>query len=106
MMHTALQIRTRCLTAIMAGMASIGIATAATAAGVGVNAGGAAQAGGPASAHMSSTATTHSNAQWQSGATRGVDRALEREGTSVVGTEPSTASERETPAQARRPTAR
>ena len=79
------QVRTQLLALIMAGLA-----TTATAAGIGgganVNAGvGAgvtapdtAQAGGAADAHMSSSGSANSNAQWQSGATRGSDRAAER----------------------------
>jgi hypothetical protein len=81
-------IRTRLMTALMAGVASIGFATAATAAGVGVgvNAGAGvqvgapvkAQAGGVAGAQMSTSGSANSNAQWQSGATQGGDRAAER----------------------------
>ena len=37
-----------------------------------------AQAGGVANAHMSTSGIANSNAQWQSGATRGADRAAER----------------------------
>lgn len=68
--------RIKLLTLIMAGAAGGGFAIAATAAGVGVNAG--AQAGGVADAHMSASGSADSDAQWQSGATRGIDRAAER----------------------------
>ena len=90
MKQYAQQVRTQLLTLIMAGVAGAGLATTATAAGIGgganVNAGvGAgvtapdtAQAGGAADAHMSSSGSANSNAQWQSGATRGSDRAAER----------------------------
>lgn len=89
MMQTAKQVRTKLLTVIMAGVAGVGFATAATAAGVGAGAnandGAGAQAGGTADAHMSPSGSTNSNAQWQSGATRGADRAAAR--TSMSGDE-------------------
>lgn len=103
MMRNAQQIRTKVLTVIMAGMAGVGFATAATAAGVGANvnvgadaqvaAPNNAQAGGSADAHMSTAGSANSNAQWQSGATRGADRAAERTGTNSDGLEQSTAAE-------------
>ena len=86
MMQKTQAIHTRLVTALMAGAASIGFATAATAAGVGVNAGAdaqlespvKAQTGGTAEAHMSTSGSANSNAQWQGGATQGGDRAAER----------------------------
>lgn len=105
MMRNAQQIRSKLLTVIMAGVAGVGFATAATAAGVGVGANahvgaGAqvaapnnAQAGGRADAHMSTAGSANSNAQWQSGATRGADRAAERMGTDSDGLKQSTAAE-------------
>lgn len=90
MKQYAQQVRTQLLTLIMAGVAGVGAATAATAAGLGggvhadVGAGASvpapdtAQAGGTADAHMSPSGSANSNAQWQSGATRGADRAAER----------------------------
>jgi len=92
MMRNAQQIRTKLLTVIMAGVAGVGLAAAATAAEVGggadanVDAGvqvaapGNTQAGGTADAHMSTAGSANSNAQWQSGALRGADRAAERMG--------------------------
>ncbi|MDP1645398.1 MAG: hypothetical protein Q8K35_08400 [Thiobacillus sp.] len=106
------QIRTKLLTVIMAGVAGVGFATAATAAGVGVDvntnvSAGAqvaapnnAQAGGSADAHMSTSGSANSNAQWQSGATRGADRAAERMGTNVDGLKQSTTAEFEAAGQA------
>jgi hypothetical protein len=93
------QIRTQLLTVIMAG---VGFATAATAAEVDasvdakvgadaqVAAPGNIQAGGTADAHMSPSGSTNSNAQWQSGATRGADRAGERMSMSGSELKPST----------------
>ena len=93
MMRNAQQIRSKLLTVILAGVAGVGFATAATAAGVDigvdanvdagaqVEAPGNVQAGGPADAHMSPSGSTNTNAQWQSGAARGADRAAERMGT-------------------------
>ena len=88
MKQYAQQVRTQLLTLIMAGVAGAGLATTATAAGIGghaeVGAGASlpapdtAQAGGAADAHMSSSGSANSNAQWQSGATRGAGRAAER----------------------------
>ena len=90
MKQNAQQVRTQLLTLIMAGVTGAGFAAAATAAGIGggvnanVGAGanvsvpGTAQAGGAADAHMSPSGSANSNAQWQSGATRGADRAAER----------------------------
>jgi len=88
MKQNAQQVRTKLLTLIMTGVA--GFAAAATAAGMGgginanvgagatVPAPATAQAGGVADAHMSTSGIASSNAQWQSGATRGADRAAER----------------------------
>lgn len=88
MTQKAQPIRTQLLTAIMAGVTGVGFATAASAVGVGANANigaGAqvaapanAQAGGTADAHMSTSGRANGNAQWQSGAARGADRAAER----------------------------
>ena len=96
------QVRTKLLTAIMAGVAGIGFVTAATAVGldhtpVGAGAEVAApinsQAGGRAEANMDPTGSASSNAQWQSGATRGADSAAERASTTVEELEQSTAAE-------------
>ena len=90
MKHNAQQVRPKLLTLIMAGVAGAGFAAAAVAAetGAGINANvdagttfsapGTARAGGAAEAHMSTSGSANSNAQWQSGATRGEDRAAER----------------------------
>jgi hypothetical protein len=86
MKHYAQQVRARLLTVIMAGVAGIGLASAATAAGVsaGANASvgsGAQAAGVTAEEHMSTSGSANSNAQWQDGATQGADRATDRTGT-------------------------
>jgi hypothetical protein len=105
------QVRTPLLTVIMAAVASVGFASAATAAGVGggvntkVGAGvqvapPEAQAGGSADAHMSPTGSENSNPQWQGAATQGADRAAARMGTNVDALEPSTAAELEAAGQA------
>lgn len=90
MMQHAQQIRTKLFTLIMAAVAGAGFATAATAAGAGAgvnaNVDAAAQvvardnpqAGGAADARMSPAGSTNSNAQWQSGAAQGADRAAGR----------------------------
>jgi hypothetical protein len=90
MKQNAQQVRTKLLTLIMAGVAGAGLAAAAPAAETGtgidarvdagttVSAPDTAQAGGAADAHMSPSGNANSNAQWQSGATRGEDRAAER----------------------------
>ena len=98
MMRNAQQIRSKLLTVILAGVAGVGFATAATAAGVDANVGAGAQveapgnvqAGGTADAHMSPSGSTNTNAQWQNGAARGADRAAERMGTSGTELKPST----------------
>lgn len=102
MKQNAQQILTRLLTVIMAGVAGIGFATAATAAtaagvgvGAGTNVGAGAQAGGNADTHMNATASANSNAQWQSGATRDADRAAERMGTNSGGQAQSAAADLE-----------
>lgn len=63
---------------IVAGAGGIGFATAAMAAGIAASGGAGARAGGEAEAHMSAAGLAHSNAQSQSGATRGADRATAR----------------------------
>lgn len=73
MMQKIQPIRSTFLTVLMAGFA-----TAATAAGVGVNANAGSQAGGNAETHMSPAGSANSNAQWQDGAAKGTDRAAER----------------------------
>lgn len=72
---------------IVTGVAGVGFATAAIAAGAAAssNAGMGAQAGGTASEHMSDSGSANSNAQWQNGATQGADRAAAR--TSTTGAE-------------------
>jgi len=88
MKQNAQQVRPKFLTLIMAGVAGAGFAAAAAAeTGTGINANvdagttfsapGTAQAGGAAETHMSTSGSANSNAQWQSGATRGEDRAAE-----------------------------
>lgn len=90
------QVRTKLLTLIVASVAGAGFAAAVSAAGIGgginadVDAGATvstpdtpqapdtAQAGGAADTHMSTSGKANTNAQWQSGATRGTDRATER----------------------------
>jgi len=84
------QVRTKLLTLIVASVAGAGFAAAASAAGIGsgsnadVGAGATvstpdtAQVGGAADAHMSTSGNANNNAQWQSGTTRGTDRAAER----------------------------
>lgn len=91
MMQTAQQVGSKLLALIIAGVAGVGFVTAATAAGVGAgvdaNVGGGAQvaapdmdqAGGSADAHMSTSGSTNSNAQWQSGATRGAEHMNARD---------------------------
>lgn len=86
MMQTAQQVGSKLLALIIAGVASVGFVTAATAAGVGADVdakvGGGSQiaapdtdqARGSADAHMSPSGSTHSNAPWQSGATRDAAR--------------------------------
>lgn len=98
------QIRTKLLTVIMAGVTGVGFAAAATAAGAGIganaNVGAGAQvtaptntqAGGSANTHMSTAGNANSNAQWQRGATQGVDRAADRM-SNTDGLEQSTAAE-------------
>lgn len=103
MKQNSQQIRTKLLTVIMAGVAGVGFATAATAAGVGANVGAGtevtapdkAQAGGSADAHMSTSGSANTNAQWESGATRGADRAAARMDTNVDALEQTTAAELE-----------
>lgn len=96
MMQKPQQLRTQFLSTIMTAVVCVGFSSAVMAAGVGVgvNAGGgvdagvgadarvgasgAAQAGGTADGYMSPSGSDNNNAQWQSGATRGMDRATER----------------------------
>lgn len=83
MKHYAQQVRAKLLTVIMAGMAGIGLASAATAAGVGTGANATVGSGAPAAGvtaeeHMNASGSANSNAQWQDGATQGADRAAER----------------------------
>lgn len=84
------QLRSPFLSTIMAAVVGVSLSSAVLAAGidVGVKAGvgadarvgtsGAAQAGGTADGHMSASGSDNGNAQWQSGAIRGMDRATER----------------------------
>lgn len=90
------QLRTQFLSTIMTAVVCVGFSSAVMAAGVGVgvNAGvgvdagvgadarvgasGAAQAGGTADGYMSPSGSDNNNAQWKSGAARGMDRATER----------------------------
>jgi hypothetical protein len=94
MKQNARQILNKLLAVIMAGVAGIGFATAATAAGVGVgagtNVGAGAQAGGNADAQLNAPAIANANAQLKSGATRGEDGAAERLGTNGDGLEHAT----------------
>lgn len=100
MMRNAQPIRTRLLTAILAGMVSAGFATAAsaagTAAGANAKAGAGAQAASPgyvqaAEAHVNAYGST--NAQWQDDATRGTDRAADRAGMNSDKRAPSATAE-------------
>lgn len=76
------QDRTRFLTLIMAGVATFGFAhvtmAADSAAAANATVGAAAQPGTAAGAQMSGSGSANSNAQWQSGATQGADRATAR----------------------------
>jgi hypothetical protein len=78
------QSRIRLLTVIMAGVASVGFATAATAAGVGVNtnAGAWARVAAPGTPLASGAADAHLDAyvsaQWHDGAARGGSRSAAR----------------------------
>lgn len=83
MKQYAQQVRVKLLGLMMAGMAGVGLASAATAAGMGAGANaqvgsGAERAGVTAGEHMSTSGSTNSNAQWQDGATQGADRAAAR----------------------------
>lgn len=90
MMQKPQQLRTQFLSTIMTAVVCVGFSGAVMAAGVGVGvkagagvdagvgASGAAQAGGTADGHMSESGSDNNNAQWQSEATRGMDRATER----------------------------
>lgn len=84
------QLRPQFLSTIMTAVVCAGFSSAvmAVGVGVGVNAGvgadarvgasGAVQAGGNADGYMSASGSDNNNAQWQSRATRGMDRATER----------------------------
>jgi hypothetical protein len=87
MKQYAQQVRSKLLTLIMTAVVGFGLATAATAAGVRANANvdAGAEAGGSTDAHMSTSGSTNSNAQWQSEASQGADRAAAR--TSPYGAE-------------------
>lgn len=103
------QIRTRLLTAIMAG-AGVGFAAAATAAGGGISAGagvaalGTPLAGGAADAHLD--AYVSANTPWRNGAAGGGSRAAARMGANGDGLEQSTVAEFEAAAPAKRPAPR
>lgn len=102
MMRNAPPIRTQLLTAIMAGVVSASFATAATAAGTSAranaNAGAGVQPASPgyvqaADAHMNAYGSANTNAQWQSGATRGADRTADRADMNSGGLPPSATAE-------------
>lgn len=90
-MQSNQQNHSKLLTVLIAGVASLGFATAASAAGgvLGVNVGAGAQIapapgtsiGGAAEARMGASGELNSNAQWKDTASQGVDRAQERMGT-------------------------
>ncbi len=91
-MQSNQQNHSKLLTVILAGVASIGFAAAASAAGtlganthVGVGAQTApvpgTAIGGAADAHMNASGNLNSNAQWKDSATQGLERAQERAGT-------------------------
>lgn len=113
MKYQAQQLPTKLLTTIMAGVAAIGFATAASAVGggLGVNAnvGAGAQvpapisghAGGAADAQMSTSGSANTNAQSQDDATRGAERADERMSTTASEKKPVTKSELEASGKAR-----
>lgn len=102
------QIRTRLLTAIMAGVAGIGVAAAATAAsgrmsadaGARVTALGTPLAGGATDAHLD--AYVSANTRWRDGAAAVGSRAAARMGANGDGLEQSTAAELEAAARANR----
>lgn len=107
MRQNAQPIRTQSLTAIMSGVAGVAFAMTATASGGGiaVNANaidgaafaspGYVQGGGTADAHMNAYLSAITNVQWQSGVTRGADRAADRTEMSSDGPAPSATAEPE-----------
>ncbi|HAN56911.1 MAG TPA: hypothetical protein DCQ77_12340 [Betaproteobacteria bacterium] len=113
MKYQAQQLPTKLLTTIMAGVAAIGFATAASAVGggLGVNANVGAgaqvpapisgQAGGAADAQMSTSGSANTNAQSQDDATRGTERADERMSTTASESKPVTKAELEASGKAR-----
>ena len=120
MMLNAQPIRTRFLTALLAGMVSAGFATTAaaadTSAGASAQAGAGAQAASPAygqaaEAHIDAYSTNgNANAQGQDDTTRGADRAAERAGMRSNERAPSAVAEPAADArsvvQAKRPASR
>lgn len=100
---------------IIASVAGVGFATAVTAAerDAGVKAGAeteikgvmpdAAQSGGVAAGHMSPAGQEEGNAQWKSGATRGLDRAGERMSPDVADPETATGDTGKATAKHNRP---
>ena len=108
------QLRSQVLALIMATVAGVGFATTVTAADrdAGVKAGSeadfkgivpdAAQAGGVADGHMSPSGHEEGNAQWKSGATRGMDRAGERMSPAVAALEAVTGDTRKATAKHKR----
>ncbi|ARU31937.1 hypothetical protein CAP31_09760 [Sulfuriferula sp. AH1] len=91
MTQHAKPMRTKILTAIMASVVSVGFVTAATAARLGIDtntnigAGTSVEApindraGVSADTHMSTSGSANNDAQWGSGASRGADRAADRQ---------------------------
>jgi len=94
MKQHAQHIPTKLLAVVMAGVVGVGFATAAMATGGGAGAQAVASnkalAAVYADAHMSTFGSAFSNAQWQSSATRGAERAAERMDTDVDGLGQST----------------
>lgn len=114
MKKIAQQLRSKLLALVMVTVSGVGFATTATAADMdaGVKAGAeadikgvvpdAAQAGGAADGHMSPSGHEEGNAQWKSGATRGMDRAGERMSPDVAKPEALTGDTRKATAKRKR----
>ncbi|MDP2029850.1 MAG: hypothetical protein Q8K12_09470 [Thiobacillus sp.] len=97
MLQKTQQINTRILTVIMAGVTSIGFATAALAVGEGLggnaNIGIDAKIGRSADAHLSPSGSTHSNVPLQGGAIQSEKTAAEHMSTKADEVKPSTDAE-------------
>lgn len=99
MKKTVLQSARTLLLVAITGLGGTGYAASALAAGVGVNADAGAglqvstpasvQAGATAGTQMSTAGSANSNAQWQSDANKGADRAGERKSGQAAGNKPA-----------------